>query len=163
MLTDYITVETIKGRSYKYDKADEELVSQHVWSTPPDGYVKEYWQKKIDGKRIAKVVYMHRLIMNAQKGEIVDHINGDTRDNRRSNLRIVNKSHNALNSPKIRNKTGYRCVGWSNKMQKYTSRIHVNKKSIHIGYFDKAEDAAAAYLKKQKEILDELSVPNTVG
>ena len=42
--------------------------------------------------------YLHRLIMNAQKGQVVDHVNHNTLDNRRGNLRLVSHSENALNS-----------------------------------------------------------------
>jgi len=45
----------------------------------------------------AKTVYLHRLILNAQPGTCVDHINGDVCDNRRANLRIVNTLQNAEN------------------------------------------------------------------
>lgn len=157
MLADYITVETIKGRSYKYDKADEELVSQYNWRTPKDGYVKEYSEKVVDGNRIRKVVYMHRVIMNAQKGEIVDHINGDTTDNRRSNLRIVSKSINALNSPK------HKGVYFNAKTKRWNARLTQNKKTKSLGGYATEAEAIAVYKKTKKELLNELPILNTVG
>jgi len=50
---------------------------------------------RINGK--VKTVRMHRLIMDAPDGMEVDHINGNTMDNRRCNLRIVSKSENLAN------------------------------------------------------------------
>ena len=44
--------------------------------------------------------YLHRIIMNAKKGDVIDHINHDTLDNRRENLRIVTHSENKRNSLK---------------------------------------------------------------
>ncbi len=44
-----------------------------------------------------KKVYMHRLIMNNPIGLVVDHINNQTLDNRRENLRIVSQSENIAN------------------------------------------------------------------
>lgn len=49
---------------------------------------------------------LHRLIMGAKPGQIVDHINRDTRDNRRANLRFVTPSQNMMNR-KCPNKSGY--------------------------------------------------------
>ena len=55
-----------------------------------------YATKRLNGK----TAYLHRLIMNAQPGDVVDHINKNTLDNRRSNLRIGGHRHNQLNSVK---------------------------------------------------------------
>ena len=63
-----------KGIEYKclFDEEDKEFVLAHKWYSD-EGYVK----RSSDSKR------MHRLLMNAKKGEIIDHINHDTRDNRK--------------------------------------------------------------------------------
>jgi len=57
-----------------------------------------------------RYLFLHRWIMQARRGEIVDHINGDGLDNRRSNLRIATVSENTANRHTTRSRTGYRCV-----------------------------------------------------
>jgi len=66
------------------DKADLVFVGQHKW----------YLAKAKKGLYYARMtsrkkLYLHRLIVGACKGDIVDHINGDTLDCRRENLRFV--------------------------------------------------------------------------
>jgi hypothetical protein len=65
--------------------------------------------------------------MNAKSGDIVDHINRNTLDNRRCNLKLVTKSENCLNH-KLRkdNKCGY--TGVNKQENKYRARAYVNKK-----------------------------------
>ena len=60
----------------------------------------------------SKIVQLHRLIMNAPKGLLVDHRNGDSLDNRRANLRLATHSQNQWNRQKIKNTTS-RFVGVS--------------------------------------------------
>lgn len=89
---------------------------------------------------------MHRLIMNAKKGIQVDHINRDTLDNRRQNLRFATPSQNAAN--KIigeNNKSGFKGVFWDRYSNSWHAKIKVNYKQIHIGFFKTPEDAAKAY------------------
>src|SRR4051812_25890520 len=70
------------------DEEDYENINKYKWSLS-DGYAIS-WK---NGR-------MHRFIMNAEKGQIVDHINGNKLDNRKSNLRFVTASQNAQNRPK---------------------------------------------------------------
>lgn len=88
---------------------------------------------------------MHRLIMNAQKGEIVDHINGDGLNNVRDNLRIVTESQNCWNSviPK-NNKTGFKGV-FKLKGKGYTANISVFDNLIYLGTYSTKEEAAVKY------------------
>src|ERR1044072_5764222 len=88
-------------RSLISDK-DFERVKKHSWCKHING-----GQCTINNHR----VLLHRFIMGAKKGEIVDHINGNVLDNRRENLRIVDRSTNAHNWHKSRNpKSGFRGV-----------------------------------------------------
>lgn len=145
---------TTNGHQYLVDHADVELINQYTWTKPKDGYIKKYLEKNIDGKRYRKVIFQHRLIVNAKEDEIVDHINGDTTDNRRENLRITTKSVNALNSYKSKGKVPHRGVFFNNSVGKYTSRIRFNKKTKHLGFFADPVQASKAYRKAQKEILN---------
>ena len=86
-------------------------------------------------------VYLHRILIGAKKGEIVDHINRNKLDNRIENLRIVTQSQNNLNR-KVSNPLGFagiRKVG--NKIRAF---IHKNDKQIHLGYFFTVDEAVKA-------------------
>lgn len=97
------------------DGADLELVSKHCWTiykySKRDLY---YASTRLDGK----ILYMHRLIINAQKGEYVDHEDGNGLNNQKYNLRRTTQSVNIANAKRYGNtKSGYRGVvkyrdGW---------------------------------------------------
>lgn len=108
------------------------------------------------GKRIQK---MHRFIIGVQDPKtIIDHIDGNGLNNRKSNLRLVNKSQNAMNS-KRKNKFGYKGISFDGK---YVSRIHVNGKRVTLGWFDTAIEAALAYNKAAKEHFGEFAKLNEI-
>lgn len=92
--------------------------------------------------------FLHRLLIGALPGEIVDHINGDTLDNRKSNLRIVSKQENNTNKCRNTNKKSskYKGVFKSyNKKKKWKSSICVARKQIHLGTFKTELEAARSY------------------
>ena len=82
------------------------------------------------GKR--KFVKMHREITNAPKGTVVDHINGDTLDNRKSNLRVTDTFGNAQNilEASRNNKCGELNVYYNNYDKTWVASIMRNGKSI---------------------------------
>ena len=89
---------------------------------------------------------MHRLILNAPKNLLVDHINHNTLDNRKKNLRLATKLENSHNRKRCkRNTSGYKGVTWSKLHNKWRSRICVESKRLHLGLFDTAEEAYIAY------------------
>lgn len=105
-------------------------------------------------------VYMHRLITNAKKGDIVDHINRDELDNRKENLRIVTQSENTRNS-KIskKNKSGHKGVSLQvmkkEDGKKYTywqAQISIDGRNQTIGLYKDKLEAANAYIEKSKEL-----------
>jgi hypothetical protein len=97
-----------------------------------------YPQKRINHK----IIEMHRYILNPPKDKYVDHINSDTLDNRRNNLRICSNGANLRNG-RIRknNKSGFSGVTWDKSRNKWQVRIKVNYKTIHLGRFDSFEQA----------------------
>ena len=91
-------------------------------------------------------VSMHRFIMDAPKGMQVDHINHDTLDNRKDNLRICTVSQNAINKGKnSTNKSGHKGVCWHKRHNKWIAQIRVSGRILHLGYFLNKEIAAQAY------------------
>lgn len=115
------------------------------------------------GKPYATLTYegvknqlLHRIITNAKKGETVDHKNGNSLDNTRSNLRICTQAENCRNQKrKITNTSGYKGVSIFKAYAKYNKQfvaeITVNYKRISLGYFGTPEEAALAYNKAALE------------
>lgn len=94
-----------------------------------------------------KIVKMHRIILGVDNPKIaVDHINGNTLDNRIVNLRTCTWAQNLRNSAsKPSNKSGFKGVCFSKKLNKFRATIKVNYKQIHLGVFNTAIEAAKAY------------------
>jgi len=87
-------------------------------------------------------IRLHRLIMDTPAGLVVDHINHDTLDNTRNNLRNVTVSENLQNQNIQRmSKSGYRGVIWFKPTGKWMVRVTVSKKSKFIGYFTDVDEA----------------------
>ncbi len=88
---------------------------------------------------------MHRLITQAKEDELVDHINMDTLDNRRINLRICTKSQNMRNRGKQKNNTsGYKGIGWDKERNRWKVQLSANDKNI-MKRFKELEDAMRFY------------------
>ena len=96
-------------------------------------------------------IRMHRQLLNAPEGILVDHINRSGLDNRLENLRLCDKSKNAMNSEKIldtikgKSSSIYKGVYWAKDRNKWRATIRVSGKNIHIGSFDNEIEAAKAY------------------
>jgi hypothetical protein len=75
----------------------------------------------------------------------LDHINGNKIDNRICNLRSISTQENQFNQIKAK---GY---SWHKRDKKWQARIKINQKQIHLGLFEKEEDARAAYLEAKEK------------
>jgi hypothetical protein len=84
----------------------------------------------------------------------IDHINSDKRDNRIKNLRDVTRSVNMQNQTRAhRDKiSGLLGVTWSKHTERWRATIYINKRNQHIGYFNTAEAAHAAYLAAKLQL-----------
>lgn len=119
---------------------DYERLNQYNWYRNKDGYFTSI--KQINKKRY--YFRLHRLILNAKSGQIVDHINRICSDNRRCNLRIISQRGNNCNTSKRKNTTS-KYLGVRKKDNKWIAQIKFNYKTIHLGSFVLEKDAAKAY------------------
>ena len=114
---------------------------------PAGGHKAEYLRIKIDFTSY----YAHRLAFLYMTGScplLVDHINGDTGDNRWCNLRSTTLAGNQHNRRLNGNSTsGYKGVHVAdpNSPKPYRARIQVNNKRVSLGRYRTAEEASAAY------------------
>lgn len=91
-------------------------------------------------------IALHRWLMDPERDELVDHINHDTLDNRRCNLRNVSREVNCFNragAPK-HSSTGIRGVGWDKAAQRWRARVRRHGRLIFEGYFGDIRDAEKA-------------------
>jgi hypothetical protein len=131
------------------DDDDHEMLSQHSWRIKKD--IREGSYPRPIARVGSKIIKLHRLIMEAQPGEQIDHRNGDTLDNQKHNLRRCNSCQNAQNSKrKIGNKSGYKGVHWQKDKAKWRAEIWAFKTRYHLGYFSSLFDAAFA--RKEAEL-----------
>lgn len=106
-----------------------------------------------DGKYVRKSdkQRLHRFIMDCPDNMIVDHINMNRLDNRKSNLRICTKSQNNMNKRKQSNNTsGITGVVWDKQNNKWIAQININSRNIKLGRFSTIEEAIEA--RKQAEL-----------
>lgn len=113
-----------------------------------------YWRIKIDGKtykahRLAWL-YVHGKFPSAY----LDHINGVKSDNRIANLREATNQENQQNIKKAFRTSTHGVLGatWNCQANKWCARIKHGTKRIHLGYFDSAEEAGAAYMNAKRSI-----------
>lgn len=124
------------------DEEDYKILSQWKWKyMTNNSAARHVWDK--ENKRYYHV-YMHRLIVDAPTSKVVDHINGDRLDNRRSNLRVCTQSQNLMNQ-KIRQDSESRLKGvyW----HKQNNRWYARFRGKSLGSFDTKEEAADNYNK----------------
>lgn len=136
-----------QGKFALVDDGDFERVSAFKWCFC-NGYATRKQHIRYDGKkRIRKMVYMHRFIMETQDGLETDHRNRDKLDNRKENLRICTRNENGRNRTARgeNNKSGYKGVSWSNPNRKWRVYIKVNNNNMYLGYFNDIIEAAKAY------------------
>ncbi len=148
---------------------DDDFVidKKHCFSLTEHGYARAniYLGKK-DGKYKYRYIYLHQIVMGKPpKGLVIDHINRNKLDNRKSNLRFCRQMGNAQNKT---SSSGYKGVHYQKKNAKYpncrvwVAQITKNYKTYHLGSFRTPEEAAKAYNQAATELHGEYAVLNTL-
>jgi len=134
---------TFKDEEFYFDLEDFDLIKDHCWHINRDGYVIFHYEDK--------TIFMHRLVMNCPDDMDVDHIFHKEYDNRKKELRLVNKTQNQMNkSMQSNNTSGVVGVTWDKSRDKWMAKINVYNKCINLGRFDKFDNAVRA--RKEAEI-----------
>ncbi len=141
------TIKLTKNKVALVDDEDFERLNQYKWkailSCSKWYAIRSF---RVNGEQ--KTILMHREIMNAQAGVIIDHKFSDGLDNRKENLRPCTPQQNGFNKkhPSKRNSnTGIKGVSWNSVRRKFQATIGFNGAPVILGYFTVLADADQAY------------------
>ena len=135
-----------QGRETLVDAEDVELLGQFNW----------HWDRHPISIGYARVGRskdkMHRILLGNPYGMLIDHINGNSLDNRKSNLRVVTNRENQQN--RTLHRAGKLCgCCYEKQRKKWKSQIKINKLIKHLGYFKTEHEAHQAYMKACNELI----------
>ena len=159
------TIQLTRGLETVVDQEDYERLSQFKWYADYMVNSKKFRAVRNTYENgVHKRILMHREIMGGlDSQEQVDHISGDTLDNRKSNLRVCVNSENSCNR-KLRSDStsGFKGVSWNKNRGKYGAYINHDGKRFELGFFDSAIEAASAYNEKAVELHGEFARLNLI-
>lgn len=134
-----------KGAVAIVDDEDYERISEHSWAiNPMGGYAVRKGNKNRGEPR---TIQMHREILQAPAGLQIDHINGNTLDNRKENLRFADVQKNAFNrgKPAVSCTSIYKGVCKRKNRPNWKARIKYNDRHVELGTYVDEAYAAAVY------------------
>jgi hypothetical protein len=143
------------------DDEDFEPMLEHYWHAVNGGSGNKYAARKVrvDGK--TQVIFMHKVLARTPPGMLTDHINGNTLDNRKANLRMCNRWENARNRRVHKNsKHGFKGVHAAGN--RFQAVIRVDRKLMHLGTFKTAGEAALKYNEAARELFGDFCRLNNV-
>lgn len=155
-----------RGQVALVDDEDYEWLNQWKWTSSFTPSTKSYYARRLQYLKHCKknekrkAIKMHRVIMERivkrelKSKEMIDHINNNTLDNRRYNLRIVSNRQNAQNR-KGKTTSKYPGVYWRKERSRWLAKIYLNGKTKYLGQFTNEREAAKAYEKACRELVGE--------
>lgn len=160
-------IELTKGKVALVSDGDFKELSKWKWFASFSGrswvILSDIWDPK---KKNQLSIVMARLIkgLKYKDGKYVDHRNGNTFDNRRSNLRVCTNSQNLMNRGAPKNNTsGFKGVSFNKYTGKWVANIVKNYRQIHLGYYKDKKNAAKAYNKAAFKLFGKFAYLNKVG
>lgn len=157
-------IKLAQGKFTIVDDEDFERLNQYAWKIL-NGYVVRNPRNGFKTTGVSKYKYttlrMHRDILNALPHEYVDHINRDTLDNRRCNLRICTSSQNSINRKKVKGQTSrYKGVSRVKNIKKRPWQARLN--NTRLGCYASEDQAALAYNEAAIKLYGEFALLNDI-
>ena len=150
---------TNKGEEFYFDLEDYNKIKDYYWFKTNYGYIATV-------TNVGNEVLMHRFILGLPKFNFdieVDHIKHKRYDNRKSELRIVDKSKNQKNKVlQANNTSGVAGVNWNKSHGKWCARININEKRVELGYYSNFEDAVTVRKEAEEKYYKEYSYKNSM-
>jgi len=142
------------------DDEDYKRLSRYKWYAKKGVYT--YYAARRNGSGNTPKTLMHRELLNAHLGELVDHADRNGLNNQKNNIRLCNTVENNRNT-RLRNDntSGLKGASFHKGTQRWVARINLNKKPVSLGYFKTAEEAALAYDKAACELFGDFASPNS--
>lgn len=136
-------IQLTKGQEAIIDDDDFERVSRHKWFAKLEYGKYWYASTKLNGSHVR----MHRFILDClESKKVVDHINSNGLDNRKSNLRLCTTEQNSANRRKLAKAASkFKGIHWDKRRKKWLAEIRPRGTRVHIGYFSDEIEAATAY------------------
>ena len=135
-------IELTRGFYAVIDPEDWEIVSAYKWTAGKGGGGRWYARHLTSQNGKRTYVHMHRLILNAPAGMLVDHIDGNPLNNTRKNLRLCTHAQNMQNAARPLPSTGVRNVRLLPKSGRFRAKVSCDK-IVYQKNFVRLEDAAA--------------------
>jgi hypothetical protein len=153
-----------QGQFAKVDDSDYEWLMQWKWQAAWDRKSRSFYAIRtasVAGGKPKKTIRMARAIIGPECGPRVDHVDHDTLNNQRYNLRSCTATQNRANdSLRCNNTSGFKGVGKSQDGKHWRADISVNRRHIYLGQFESKEEAALVYDNKAREVRGEFAALN---
>ncbi len=146
-MTDMKLIPLLHGLCTIVDDEDYDRLNEHLWFAVKSGKGTFYVLTHITGETGNRQnLTISRMLLSPGPGEIVDHINGITLDNRKENLRICTLKENSWNRRGKRNTSSkYKGVHWHKTNKSWQAGIILNGKYTHLGSFADEDEAGESY------------------
>lgn len=145
------------GSFFIIDNEDWQIVKQfrfHKSLVKSKNFTRDYIATSLKKNGKYKHQNIHRLLLNPKDGVLVDHIDGNARNNRQSNLRMATATQNNINKRMVKQIQG---IHYDKKRNIWRVRFKINGKETHIGWFKNYESAKISAIESKNKYHGEFS------
>ena len=144
------------------DNEDFKMISKHKWYCVRNKG-NNYARRNVGVKPNRSSIEMHRVVLKCPNGMVIDHINGNSLDNRKKNLRVCTQAENTRNRIQRRScKNKFKGITFHKHSKVWHAQICINYNNIYLGSFKNQKSAAIAYDAYAKRIHKQFARTNGI-